>query len=69
MFAYFSDDEVTIYLDFSSISEVDMARKFIQRISDGFIMKEIIRWAITLKDQDRVIGIYDPRPRARGTII
>nr|WP_164522200.1 hypothetical protein [Halocella sp. SP3-1] len=46
-----------------------MARKFIQRISDGFIMKEIIRWAITLKDQDRVIGIYDPRPRARGTII
>jgi ribosomal-protein-alanine N-acetyltransferase len=56
IFAYFSDDKVTRYLDFSSIKEVEMAERFVQRMSIGFENKEIIRWAITLKYENRLIG-------------
>lgn len=56
IFAYFSDDEVTRYLDFNSISEAETIKRFVQRMSSGFKKKEIIRWAITLKDEDRLIG-------------
>jgi ribosomal-protein-alanine N-acetyltransferase len=56
VFACFSDDDVIRYLDFHSFREIDAAKGFVRRMSWGFEKKEIIRWAITLKDEDRLIG-------------
>lgn len=56
VFACFSDDDVTRYLSFHSFREIEAAERFIERMSWGFKKGEMIRWGITLKGKDRLIG-------------
>ncbi|GIP31686.1 GNAT family N-acetyltransferase [Paenibacillus sp. J2TS4] len=56
LFHYFSKDEVTRYYDLESFVEVEQAEKLIDKWNDNFQQELGIRWAITLKKENRVIG-------------
>ncbi|MGC5323846.1 GNAT family N-acetyltransferase [Brevibacillus sp. SYSU BS000544] len=56
LFSYFSKDEVTKYYDLESFSEVSQATDLIHTWNSRFQQQQGIRWGITWKEEDRVIG-------------
>lgn len=56
LFQYFSLDEVTEFYDLESFKKLVQAEQLIDRWNERFVNDEGIRWAITLKSEDRVIG-------------
>ena len=51
-----SDEEVAKFLDRPRVKNIDEARQFIYKISDGIAKNEWILWAITLKNENKLIG-------------
>lgn len=56
VFSYFARDEVTQYYDLGSFTEQRQAEELIQQWNDRFTQSEGIRWGITRKGEDRIIG-------------
>lgn len=56
MFSYFSKDEVTEYYDLESFTSEIQASELIERFITRYEEKKQIRWAITLKESDELIG-------------
>jgi ribosomal-protein-alanine N-acetyltransferase len=56
VFRLFSDDEVTRFYDFDSFTSVGQAADLIARQSVRFARGEGLRWGITQRDMDVVIG-------------
>jgi diamine N-acetyltransferase len=56
VFSYFARDEVTKYYDLASFTEQRQAEELIRQWNDRFIRSEGMRWGITLKGEDRIIG-------------
>ena len=55
-FAYLSDTEVMRYYGGEPHQSVEETRAFLQRLQGNFGQRKGIRWAITFKDEDRLIG-------------
>lgn len=56
VFRYFSMDEVTQYYDLESFSELGQAEQLIGQWREKFRLQEEIRWGITYRTEDRIIG-------------
>ncbi|WP_152391856.1 GNAT family N-acetyltransferase [Paenibacillus guangzhouensis] len=56
LYDYFSQDKVTTYYDLDRFTELKQAEDLIQMWIDNFDSQRSIRWGITLKSEDRVIG-------------
>lgn len=56
LFEYFSKDEVTEFYDVDSFTDIKQAEKLIMNWKDKFNNSLAIRWGITLRTEDRVIG-------------
>lgn len=56
VFALRSDKRVNQFLDRPKPKIVDDARKFIEKINDRIAKNEVIYWAITLKNDSKLIG-------------
>jgi [ribosomal protein S5]-alanine N-acetyltransferase len=56
LFEIFSDNEVMQYWSCKPFSSIDQACDLIRRISEAFSSGESIDWAITHRDNDRLIG-------------
>jgi ribosomal-protein-alanine N-acetyltransferase len=56
LFHYFSKDEVTKYYDLESFVEVRQAEELIDNWNNRFEELKGIRWAITIRSEERVIG-------------
>jgi ribosomal-protein-alanine N-acetyltransferase len=56
VYAIFSDPLVMEYYNCDPFSDLDVARTAIAKISEKFRTKTGIRWGITLKNEDLVIG-------------
>jgi ribosomal-protein-alanine N-acetyltransferase len=56
VFNYFSKDEVTEFYDLDSFIEQKQAEQLINNWNDRFLKSEGIRWGITRKNEDRIIG-------------
>ena len=56
IFKYFSLDEVTRFYDVESFTNIKQAEELIQRWNERFERSQAIRWGITLKSLNRVIG-------------
>jgi ribosomal-protein-alanine N-acetyltransferase len=56
VFALRSDTRVNKFLDRPTPVTIDDARKFIEKINDQIAKNEVIYWAITLKDDNKLIG-------------
>lgn len=57
IFEIYSDDEALKYQNMGSMKNLDDARNYIKFISNGYINKWFIRWGITKKEDDKVIGL------------
>jgi [ribosomal protein S5]-alanine N-acetyltransferase len=51
-----SDDRVLQFIEIAKAETVDDARKFIEKINTVISENESVMWAITLKDDDKLIG-------------
>ncbi len=56
VFKIFNDDDVTRYYDFDTFASIDEAADLIDRQRSRFLHEEAIRWGITQKADDYVIG-------------
>lgn len=56
LFKYYSDDDVTEFLNFNSIEKEEEAKTHIKNSLEKYKNQEMISWAITLKGEDRLIG-------------
>jgi [ribosomal protein S5]-alanine N-acetyltransferase len=56
LFHYFSKDEVTKYYDLESFVEIGQAEELINTWNNRYQEQNGIRWGITIKSEDRVIG-------------
>ncbi|MFC7680752.1 GNAT family N-acetyltransferase [Paenibacillus sp. GCM10028914] len=56
IYDYFSMDEVTMFYDLDSFTELKQAEDLIMYWNNRFNNIEAIRWGITLKSEDRIIG-------------
>ena len=56
LFQLFSDDRVTRYYNINSFTEIAQAQSMLRRRYDKFWHGKGIRWAITLKEDDALIG-------------
>ncbi len=56
VFALRSDTRVNKFLDRATPVTIDDARKFIEKINDQIAKNKVIYWAITLKNDNKVIG-------------
>ncbi|MFE8702455.1 GNAT family N-acetyltransferase [Cytobacillus sp. FJAT-54145] len=56
LFSYFSKDEVTEYYDLESFTSKQQAVDLISRLSQRYEEGKQIRWGITLKGNDELIG-------------
>src|SRR5438067_7131159 len=56
IFRIFSDEEVTRYYDMETFTSIEQAQQLIARMAERFRNKERIRWGITLRGEDVVIG-------------
>ncbi|MEM7067173.1 MAG: GNAT family N-acetyltransferase [Cyanobacteria bacterium P01_B01_bin.77] len=54
--AIFSDPDVTQFHDLDTFTNLDQARGVIERRVKGFESNRGLRWGITLKQQDKLIG-------------
>lgn len=52
----FGDDEVTHYYDIATFTSLEQAQQLIQGMAERFKNKVRMRWGITLKGEDVVIG-------------
>ncbi|HRH79856.1 MAG TPA: GNAT family protein [Thiobacillaceae bacterium] len=73
MFAIFSDREVTAdYFDLPTLTDAGQAARLIGRLREGFAKKQSLRWGITLKPENRVVGTvgfnYVMPPTLRGGV-
>ncbi|MBD3922156.1 GNAT family N-acetyltransferase [Paenibacillus sp. PR3] len=56
VFDYFARDEVTQFYDLATFTEQRQAEELIQQWNNRYMRSEGIRWGITLRGEDRVIG-------------
>ncbi|WP_168124032.1 GNAT family protein [Paenibacillus sp. HB172176] len=56
IYNYFSLEEVTKYYDLVSFTNINQAEELINRWNQRFERNQGIRWGITLKSENRVIG-------------
>lgn len=56
LFNYYSDDEVTQFMNRNSIHKEEEAKAIIQNLQEKYEKKEMLPWAITLKGEERLIG-------------
>lgn len=56
IFQYFSMDEVTKFYDLESFTNIEQAEELIRRWNQRFENNQGIRWGITLRSEDCVIG-------------
>ncbi|MED3574691.1 GNAT family protein [Cytobacillus praedii] len=56
MYSYFSKDEVTKYYNLESFTSEKQAEDLIHRFHQRYSERKQIRWAITLKEKDQLIG-------------
>ncbi|MGF2617559.1 GNAT family protein [Rossellomorea aquimaris] len=56
IFKNFSDDKVTEYYDLETFTELAQAEGLIEKIATGFRTHTQIRWAITLKPENILLG-------------
>lgn len=56
MFSYFSKDEVTEFYDLETFTSEKQADELIKRFATRYEAKKQIRWAITLREVDQLIG-------------
>jgi [ribosomal protein S5]-alanine N-acetyltransferase len=56
IFSLRSDDRVNEFLDRPKTNSLEEAENFINKIHKGIIENELIYWAITLKNDDKLIG-------------
>lgn len=56
VYHYFSTDQVTAFYDLDRFTEVQQAEDLIQFWNNRFDSLQGIRWGITLRSEDRVIG-------------
>ena len=56
LFEYLTIDEVTQFYDIDNLTEIEEAETIIKYWNDKFHTLEIVRWGITLKNEDRIIG-------------
>jgi [ribosomal protein S5]-alanine N-acetyltransferase len=72
IFAIRGDYEVTKLNIGAAYTDITQAADLIQGMADGYIMREDVRWGITLKPDDTVIGMvgfnYWNRMNNRGSI-
>jgi ribosomal-protein-alanine N-acetyltransferase len=55
-FLFMSDEENTRYYDPAPMTQLEQAEKSIERHRRRFAQREALRWGITLKGENRVIG-------------
>ncbi len=65
---YYSDDEVTQYMNINSIEKEEQAKVFIDDFLERYEKKEMIPWAITFKGEERLIGTCSLSDFSMGTI-
>lgn len=56
IYRIFSDDKVTEFYDLVTYTSIDQARELIDFFDESFELERAIRWGITLKPDDTVIG-------------
>lgn len=56
LFAYLTKDLVTEFYDINNLTKLEEAETIINYWNDKFHAAELIRWGITLKNDDRIIG-------------
>ena len=56
LFAILSDEEVTRFYDDDPFTEILQAREQLEAWENGFRAKRIIRWGITLRENNHLIG-------------
>ncbi|MTG99402.1 MULTISPECIES: GNAT family N-acetyltransferase [Myroides] len=56
LYAYFSKDEVTEFYDLFTFKSTDEATQLIQTWIERTVLKQGIRWAITYKEEDKLVG-------------
>src|SRR5579862_6456782 len=56
LFAILSDEEAMIYYGHEPHLSLDDTRALIAEVQARYAQREIIRWAITRRDDDRLIG-------------
>src|SRR5215468_7345586 len=56
LFEFFSDPEVTISTDIYPLRSLEEAERMIEFMTNLFTHKSGLRWGITLKERDKVIG-------------
>lgn len=56
IFTLRSDENIAKYLDRPRANSIDDARQFIQKINSSISKNELIYWAITHKDDEKLIG-------------
>ena len=56
LFKYWSDPEVTKYLNVITFKNLEQSMNMIRTLNSLYRMKEGIRWAIVIKKTDEVIG-------------
>ncbi|SFL56026.1 ribosomal-protein-alanine N-acetyltransferase [Paenibacillus sp. 1_12] len=58
LYDYFSKDEVTQYYDLESFTEIGQAEHLIHNWNDKYENQQGIRWGITIKPENRIIGTF-----------
>jgi len=56
LYKYYSDEEVTQYMNINSLDREEEARKLIEKMQGRYEKEEILPWGITFKGEDRLIG-------------
>jgi len=69
VYRHFADDEVTRFLDITSLENLEQAEKIIMYMAGMFERREGIRWGISLRNDNRLIGScgFDRVNRLRGS--
>ncbi len=56
LYNYYSDDEVTQYMNINSLDDEEQGKELISGMQSRYEKKEIIPWGITFKGENRLIG-------------
>lgn len=57
LFEIYSDVETIKYQQMATMQTIEQAQKSVQAFQQGFINRKFIRWCITTKENDSVIGL------------
>lgn len=66
VFVYQSDPEVTRYLTFPTATDVSQAEEFLRRCDRVWEAGDAFPMAVTLRGNDHLIGMVEPRPTDHG---